>query len=52
MVRNREKLYKILNPQITKHPQKVFTSRKRAKRLKIQGRAVIDTEKRTVRYST
>ena len=51
MVFNRGKLYKILNPEITNDPQKLLTSRKRAKRLKRQGRAVIDTEKRTVKYT-
>ena len=50
MVRNHNKLYRILNPEITKQPQKVFTSRKRAKRLGHKGRALIDPVKRTLKY--
>ena len=50
MVVNRERLYRILNPESTKCPHKIFTSRKRAKRLNKQGRAAIDTVRRTVMY--
>ena len=51
MVVNREKLYRILNPEITKTPHRVFTSRKRAKRLGREGKALIDPAKRTLTYT-
>ena len=45
-----KKLYRILNPEVTRTPHKLRTSRKRAKRLAAQNRAVIDTERRTVKF--
>ena len=47
---NHEKLYRILNPEITGTPHKVRTSRKCAKRLAAQKRAVVDTVRRTVTF--
>ena len=52
MVFNSEKLYRILNPKSTKQPHKVWTSRKRAKRLGREGKALIDPAKRTLKYTT
>ena len=47
---NHEKLYRILNPEITRTPHKLRTSRKQAKLLAAQKLAVVDTKQRTVRF--
>ena len=51
MIANSKKLYKILNPKSTKQPHKVWTSRKRAKRLGREGKALINSAERTLRYT-
>ena len=51
MVFNSKKFYKILNSKSTKQPHKVWTSRKRAKRLGREGKATIDPAQRTLRYT-